>query len=137
MLNAGEFEAECFSEGAYLFVLMISEIVDSSILSTLPITNPLEYLDLAEVFSEEAANTLPEHRPQDLALETSEAPPFRPLYNISQVELEVLQEYILDNLVKGFIQFFTLSTRALILFVKRRDDTLRLYVDYRGLNLIT
>ena len=83
MPNTGEFGAQYFSEGAYIFILMISEIVDSSILSTTLITNPLEYLDLAEVFSKEAANTLPKHRSQDLALETSEAPPFRLLYNIS------------------------------------------------------
>ena len=130
LLNAGEFEAECLSEGACVFVLAISEIVDRSILSTSPITIPLEYLDLAEVFSEEAANTLPEHGPQDLALETSEAPPFGPLYNLSQVELEVLREYISDNLAKGFIQPSTSSACAPILFVKKRDDTLRLRVNY-------
>ena len=47
----------------YLFLLAISKIVDSSILSTPPITIPSEYLDLAKVFSKEIANTLPEHGP--------------------------------------------------------------------------
>ncbi len=137
LLNAGEFEAECLTEGARAFVLAISDIVDSSILSTPPITIPSEYLDLAEVFSEEAANTLPEHGPQDLALETSGTPPFGPLYNLSQVELEVLREYISDNLAKGFIQPSTSSAGAPVLFIKKGDDSLRLCVDYRGLNLIT
>ena len=95
LVNAGEFEAECLTDGACAFVLAISDIVDSSILSTPPITIPPEYLDLAEVFSEEAANTLPEYGPQDLALETSGTPLFGPLYNLSQVELEVLRETIL------------------------------------------
>lgn len=90
MLNAAEFKAEYLTEGACAFVLVISDIVDSSILSTLPITISSEYLDLAEIFSEEAANTLPNHGPQDLALETSGAPLVGPLYNLSQVELEVL-----------------------------------------------
>lgn len=137
MLNAGEFEAECLTEGIRVFILAISEIVASSILSTPPITIPSEYLDLAEVFFEETANTLPEHGPHDLALEISKAPPFGPLYNLSQVELEVLREYILDNLAKGFIQPSTSSAGTLVLFVKKGDDSLQLCVDYRGLNLIT
>ena len=56
------------------------------------------------MFSEEAVNTLPEHRPQDLCLETLGTPAFGPLYNLSQVELEVLREYITDNFGRGFIQ---------------------------------
>ena len=105
LVNASEFEAECLTEGACAFVVAISDIVDySSTLGTPSITIPPEYLDLAEVFSEEAANTLPEHGPQDLCLETSGTPPFGPLYNLSQVELEVLREYIVDNFANGFIQ---------------------------------
>ena len=112
------------------------EIVDSSILSTPLITISFEYLNLAEVFSEEVANTLLQHGPQDLALETSEAPLFGPLYNLLQVELEVLRKYILDNLAKGFIQLSISSAGTPIFFVKKRDNTLRLCVDYQGLNLI-
>ena len=123
MLNIGEFEAEYLSECTCVFVFAILEIIDSSILSTSPITIPSKYFDLAEVFSEEAANTLPEHGSQDLALETSEIPSFRLLYNFSQVELEVFREYILDNLVKGFIQPSTLLFGASILFIKKKNDT--------------
>lgn len=103
LVNASEFEAECLTEGACAFVVAISDIVDCSIISGTPSITIPEYLDLAEVFLEEAANTLPEHGPQDLYLETSGTPPFGPLYNLSQVELEVLREYISDNLAKGFI----------------------------------
>lgn len=62
-----------------------------------------EYSDLAHVFLEDAANTLPEHGDHDLCLETTGTPPFGLLYNLSQNELEVLREYIADNLAKGFI----------------------------------
>ena len=82
LLNAWEFEAECLTEGGCTFVLAISDIVDSSILTT-PITILSEYLDLAEIFSEDAVNTLAKYEPQDLALKTSEVPPFGPLYNLS------------------------------------------------------
>lgn len=137
LVNASEFEADCLTEGVCAFVLAISDVLNSSIPSTGPNIIPSEYLDLAEVFSEEAANTLPEHGPQDLNLETLGTPPFGPLYNLSQVELEVFREYITDNLAKGFIQPSTLSAGAPVLFIKKKDDSLRLCVDYRGLNLIT
>ncbi len=80
---------------------------------------------------------MPDHGPQDLSLETTETPPFRSLYNLSQVELEVLKRYISDNLAKDFIQPSTSSAGAPVLFAKKRDESLRLCVDYRGLNLIT
>ena len=48
----------------------------------------------------------------------------------------MLWDYIDINLLNDFIKSFKLSVEALILFVKKKDDTLRLYVDYRGLNLV-
>ena len=40
------------------------------------------------------------------------------------------------NLLNNFIKSFKSSVRASILFIKKKDDTLKLYVDYRSLNLI-
>lgn len=42
----------------------------------------------------------------------------------------------MDNLVKKFIQLLISFARALILFIKKRDIKLCLYIDYKGLNLI-
>jgi hypothetical protein len=52
-------------------------------------------------------------------------------------ELAVLKEYINKNLKKGYIQESTLSARALVLFVPKKDRKLRLVVDYKGLNNVT
>ncbi len=52
------------------------------------------------------------------------------------MELEVLREYIADNLAKRFIQPSSSLARAPVLFIKKGDDSLRFCVDYRGLNLI-
>ena len=98
---------------------------------------PQEYLDIAEVFSEDSAHKLPAHGSHDLSIETTSDPPFGPLYNLSQTELEVLRGYIKDNLASGFIQPSSSSAGASILFVKKKDGSLRLCVDYRGLNLVT
>jgi hypothetical protein len=49
-------------------------------------------------------------------------------------ELVVLKEYINKNLKKGYIQESTLSAKALVLFVLKKDRKLWLVIDYRGLN---
>jgi hypothetical protein len=49
-------------------------------------------------------------------------------------ELVVLKEYINKNLKRGYIQESTLSAKALVLFVLKKDRKLWLVIDYRGLN---
>ena len=64
-------------------------------------------------------------------------PPFGPLYALSAPELKALHVYLDENLEKGFIQPSKLPTRAPILFVKKKVDSLGLCIDYRGLNKLT
>jgi hypothetical protein len=59
------------------------------------------------------------------------------IYPLSVVELRVLREYLKFNLIKRWIQKSRSSVKASILFTLKKDKTLRLYVDYRGLNRIT
>ena len=59
---------------------------------------------------------------------------FRPIYSLSAVELTALNAYLKENLSKGFIRSSTSPAGAPILFVKKADGSLRLCVDYRGLN---
>ena len=56
---------------------------------------------------------------------------------MSQVELDALKGYIDKMLGKGFIQTSNLPIGAPVLFVKKKNGTLRLCVDYRALNKIT
>ncbi len=100
---------------------------------------PPEYLNYVYFFSERAANELPKHGPQDHAIDLVDGGtvPFGPLYNLSASELKVLRDYINENLAKGFIRASTSPAGAPILFVKKKDGTLRLCVDYRGLNRVT
>jgi hypothetical protein len=65
------------------------------------------------------------------------SPPFGPLYSLSEPELKELSKWIQENLSKGFIHGSQSPAGALILFVKKKDGSLRLCVDYRGLNRIT
>jgi len=100
---------------------------------------PKEIIDLAEVFSKSKAEALPEHRPYDISLPLKEGaiPPFGPLYNLSAKEMEVLHEWLEEQLTLGHIRTSSSAAASPILFVKKKDGTLRLCVDYRGLNAIT
>ena len=50
------------------------------------------------------------------------------------MQLETLCEWIKQNLDKGFIRSSSSPAGAPILFAKKVDGSLRLCVDYRGLN---
>jgi hypothetical protein len=100
---------------------------------------PPEFADFIDVFSKAAANQLPPSRVHDHAIELlpGTSPPFSKTYSMSQPELLALKEYIDENLAKGFIRRSTSPAGAPVLFVKKKDGSLRLCVDYRGLNAIT
>jgi len=48
-----------------------------------------------------------------------------------------LKQYIEENLARNFIQYSKSPTNIPILFVKKKDGLLQIYVDYRGLNKVT
>ena len=52
-------------------------------------------------------------------------------------ELKVLKAYINKNEAKGHIRPLTSPARSLVLFVLKKDGSLRLCVDYKPLNAIT
>ena len=85
------------------------------------------------------ANRLPKHRPYDcpIDLQPGKELPWGPIYNLSPTALEVLREYNDENLANGFIQHSRSPTGAPIFFVKKKDGSLRLVMDYRGLNKVT
>ena len=59
------------------------------------------------------------------------------MYSMSATELQEIRTWIEENLTKGFIRASSSSYASLILFVKKKDGSLRLCVDYRALNDIT
>jgi hypothetical protein len=100
---------------------------------------PESYREFASVFSEEEINKLPEHSSWDHEINLVEGatPPFGPIYPLNEKELGVLREYINKNLAVGKIRVSKSPAGSPILFVPKADNTLRLCVDYRGLNKIT
>ncbi|KAH0604494.1 uncharacterized protein H6S33_006871, partial [Morchella sextelata] len=101
---------------------------------------PKEFHHRLPMFKEYDASVLPPHRPShdiEIILEEGKRPPYGPIYGLSQTELKALRKYLDENLPKGFIRASKSPAGAPILFVKKSDGTLRLCVDYRGLNAIT
>ena len=59
------------------------------------------------------------------------------MYSLSAKETEALREFIDEHLNIGFIRPSHSSHGAPVLFVRKKDGSLRLCVDFRGLNRLS
>ncbi len=101
---------------------------------------PSEYADFVDVFSPKLTAELSEYTEiNDYAIESVDDwwSPYNPIYSLGHVEPELFKTYIKNNLVNGFIRPFKSPAGAPILFDKKLDSTLRLYMDYWGFNNLT
>src|SRR6266705_2231041 len=100
---------------------------------------PQEYHEFADVFSKSKANTLALHREYDLKIKLEEGthPPLGTLYSLSLFELEALWMFLDEHLASGFICPSSSSHAAPILFIRKKDGSLHLCIDFQGLNRIT
>ena len=85
------------------------------------------------------ADTLAPHQDCDLKIEIDETAksPLGPIYSLSQSELTALQEFIDKSVANGFIWPSNFPFGAPVLFVKKKDGSLHLRVDFCRLNAIT
>ncbi|KAG6328466.1 hypothetical protein ID866_10624 [Astraeus odoratus] len=146
-INATAYVHACKFEGSLQFSLQLCPPSSSSASAHLASTSDVldlssvlpEYHEFADVFSKAKALTLPPHRKHDLKinLEEGTTPPLRTIYSLSPVELDALWKFIDKNLSMGFICPTSSSHAAPVLFVKKKDGSLCLCVDYRRLNKLT
>ncbi|KAJ9521648.1 hypothetical protein QJQ45_008994 [Haematococcus lacustris] len=95
--------------------------------------------DFAPVFPEDLPAGLPPERAVDhrIDLEPNKRPPVRSTYAMSTCELAELKKQITEMQEKGFIRPSTSPYASGVLFVRKKDGTFRMCIDYRPLNRIT
>ncbi|KAL0537454.1 hypothetical protein IC582_026432 [Cucumis melo] len=94
--------------------------------------------DYPDVFPEELPG-LPPHREVEFAieLEPGTVPISRAPYRMAPTELKELKVQLQELLDKGFIRPSVSPWGAPVLFVKKKDGSMRLCIDYRELNKVT
>ena len=139
------FQRACRVKGAVTFQLLPrSQMLTGQIADIYPenpdLSNiPKEYWQFADIFCKQKAKFLPVHCPYNLTIQIEEGAilPFGPIYSLSSIELQTLQEFIEKNTKMGIIQPSNSPYGVPALFVKKKNSTLCLYVNYQGLNHLT
>jgi len=62
---------------------------------------------------------------------------YKLIYFLSANKLRVLRKYFKSSIIKDWIRNSELFIEAPILFILKKNDSLRLYMNYRDLNRVT
>src|SRR5258706_4900792 len=98
------------------------------------------YSRYAQCFSAQQAARLPEHKSWDHEIPLQDPNvkiPTGAIYKTTWEEDEALRTHLQENLPPGKVRRSRSATAAPILFVRKKDGSLRLVVDYRALNRLT
>ena len=98
---------------------------------------PWQYRDYTSVYNGQYSDEIPPHRSFDHAIDMVEgkAPPWGPIYPLSEKELQVLKEYLDTMLKSGKIHSSkSPAGAAILILLKDHGPGLRMCVDYRCLN---
>ena len=89
------------------------------------------YSNFKEIFLKKDADQILLHNEQNYKINIKNNKlNFELLYNLSASKLQMLCRYISNNLIKNFIKSSSSSAEVLILFIKKKDELLQLYINY-------
>ena len=92
-----------------------------------------------DVDSEKSVYTLSKHESQnhDIDLKSDKIVSYDSIYSLSKNELIILKAYLEKHLKNDFIRSSQSSIEISIMFIKKKNESLRLCVNYRVLNAMT
>ncbi len=116
----------------------LHELSHAEVLKQVKIKLFSEYHDYLDVFNRAMINQLSLHRFYDHKIELidEEMLFWSRLYQMFNHKLQKIKKYLINHLNKEFIFFSFALYVSLILFIEKKDDSLRFCVDYRKLNAL-
>jgi hypothetical protein len=100
---------------------------------------PEAYADYSDVFKpiKTAKLQTQTHTTHAINLEDKAKSLYGSIYHFSELKLRTLRDYLAKNKLKKWIRRSKSSAKALILFMPKSNEGLRLYIDYHALNKLT
>jgi len=97
-----------------------------------------KYYKFADIFNKIKTKVLAPYYLYNLQINLKEdtQPLVSPIYSLLASKQETLKEFIKKNLKTGFIQLIFFLYGVLVLFVRKKDGLLYLYIDFHSLNHI-
>ncbi len=116
----------------------IQELSHEEILKEVKAKLSLKYHDYLDVFDRAMTDQLLSHHFYDHKIELidEKTSSWSHLYHMSDYKLQKMKNYLIKHLNKDFISSSSASYTSLILFVEKKDDSLRFCIDYRKLNAL-
>ncbi len=116
----------------------LQELSHEKILKEVKAKLSLKYHDYLDVFDWAMTDQLLSHHLYDHKIELTDEKisSWSHLYHMSDYKLQKMKNYLIEHLNKNFISFSLISYASLILFIEKKDDSLRFCVNYRKLNAL-
>ena len=143
LLSAMQLKKVARYKGSQLFLAVMKETNDGKSIAVGEGCKDVETLleEYKDVVSKDP-NFTPPYPPKrnvdhEIKLEAGATPPNRGLYRMPPDELRELKKQLDQLLELGLVRPSTSPFGSPVLFVKKKDGSLRLCIDYRGLNKVT
>ncbi len=116
----------------------LHELFHAEVLEQVKVKLFSEYHDYLNIFDRAMINQLSLHRFYDHKIELIDEETFfwNKLYQMFNHKLQKIKKYLIEHLNKEFIFFSFASYISLILFIKKKDDSLRFCINYKKLNAL-
>ena len=116
----------------------LQELLHEKILKEVKAKLSLKYHDYLNVFDWAMTDQLFSYHLYDHKIELINEKTFSwsCFYHMSDYKLQKMKNYLIKHLNKSFISFSLISYTLLILFIEKKDDSLRFCINYRKLNAL-